>query len=68
MGVLFLIIGYAIWKLKWWAFPLGLVVQGMVIAVASIGIIRWLALGQQAPVVWDGPGIRSIQPDVGPLP
>ena len=53
MGVLFLIIGYAIWKLKWWAFPLGLVVQGMVIAVASIGIIRWLALGQQAPVVWD---------------
>ena len=53
MGVLFLIIAYAIWTLKWWAFPLGLVVQGMVIAVASIGIIRWLALGEQAPFVWD---------------
>jgi hypothetical protein len=25
----------------------------MVIAVASIGIIRWLTLGEQAPVVWD---------------
>jgi len=53
MGVLFLIIAYALWNLKWWAFPLGLVVQGMVIAVALEGIIRWLALGQQAPVVWD---------------
>jgi uncharacterized membrane protein len=53
MGILFLIIAYAIWTLKWWAFPLGLVVQGMVIAVASIGVIRWLALGEQAPVVWD---------------
>jgi len=53
MGVLFLIIAYAIWTLKWWAFPLGLVVQGMVIAVASIGVIRWLVLGQQAPIVWD---------------
>ena len=53
MGVLFLIIAYGIWALKWWAFPLALVVQGMVIAVALSGIIRWLALGQQAPVVWD---------------
>jgi hypothetical protein len=53
MGILFLIIAYAIWTLKWWAFPLGLVVQGMVIAVASIGVIRWLALGQQAPIIWD---------------
>jgi hypothetical protein len=53
MGVLFLIIAYGIWTLRWWAFPLGLVVQGMVIAVALSGIIRWLALGQQAPVVWD---------------
>jgi hypothetical protein len=53
MGVLFLIIAYGIWTLKWWAFPVGLVVQGMVIAVALSGIIRWLALGQQAPVVWD---------------
>ena len=53
MGILFLIIAYAIWNMKWWAFPLGLVVQGMVIAVAFEGIIRWLALGQQAPIVWD---------------
>jgi hypothetical protein len=53
MGVLFLVIAYGIWNLKWWAFPLGLVVQGMVIAVALEGIVRWLALGQQAPVVWD---------------
>jgi hypothetical protein len=53
MGVLFLIVAYGIWSLKWWAFPLGLVVQGMVIAVALEGVIRWLALGQQAPIVWD---------------
>jgi hypothetical protein len=53
MGVLFLIIAYGIWNLKWWAFPLGLVVQGMVIAVALEGIVRWLAMGLQAPVVWD---------------
>ena len=53
MGVLFLIIAYAIWTLKWWAFPLGLVVQGMVIAVASIGVIRWLALGRAGPIMWD---------------
>jgi len=53
MGVLFLIIAYGIWNLKWWAFPLALVVQGMVIAVALEGIFRWLALGQQAPIVWD---------------
>jgi hypothetical protein len=53
MGILFLIIAYAIWNIKWWAFPLGLVVQGMVIAVALEGIFRWLALGQQAPIVWD---------------
>ena len=53
MGVLFLIIAYGIWNLKWWAFPVGLVVQGMVIAIALEGILRWLALGQQAPVFWD---------------
>jgi len=53
MGVLFLIVAYGIWTLKWWAFPVGLVVQGMVIAVALEGIVRWLALGQQAPVAWD---------------
>ena len=70
MGVLFLIIAYAIWTLKWWAFPLGLVVQGMVIAVASIGIIRWLALGQQAPIVWDVLDLifAAIQPGVGLIP
>ena len=33
--------------------PLGLVVQGMVIALALMGVVRWLALGQQAPIVWD---------------
>ena len=53
MGVLFLIIAYGIWTLRWWAFPVGLVVQGMVIAVALSGMIRWLALGDQAPIVWD---------------
>jgi len=26
----------------------------MVIAVALEGIVRWLALGQQAPIIWDG--------------
>lgn len=53
MGILFLVIAYAIWNMKWWAFPLGLVVQGMVIVVALEGIYRWLALGGQAPIVWD---------------
>ncbi len=52
-GVLFLIVGYGIWTLRWWAFPIGLVVQGMVISLALAGIVRWLALGQQAPIVWD---------------
>lgn len=52
-GVLFLIVGYGIWTLRWWAFPVGLVVQGMVIALALIGVVRWLALGQQAPIIWD---------------
>jgi len=52
-GVLFLIVAYGIWTLRWWAFPLGLVVQGMVIALALEGIVRWLALGQQAPIIWD---------------
>lgn len=53
MAILFLIIGYGIWTLKWWAFPIGLVVQGMVITVALTGVFRWLALNQQAPIIWD---------------
>ena len=52
-GVLFLVVAYGIWTLRWWAFPAGLVLQGMVIAVALEGIARWLALGQQAPIIWD---------------
>jgi hypothetical protein len=52
-GILFLIVAYGIWTLQWWAFPVGLVVQGMVIALALEGIVRWLALGQQAPIIWD---------------
>jgi len=53
MGVLFMIIAYGIWNLRWWAYPLGLVVQGMVISLALVGITRWLAAGQQAPIIWD---------------
>jgi uncharacterized membrane protein len=53
MGVLFLILAYAAWTMQWWAFPLGLVIQGMVIAVALEGVFRWLLLGQPAPLVWD---------------
>ena len=53
MAILFLIIGYGIWTLEWWAFPIGLVVQGMVISIALVGVVRWLALGQQAPIIWD---------------
>jgi len=53
MGVLFLILAYSAWTMKWWAFPLGLVIQGMVIVVALEGVARWLLLGQTAPLVWD---------------
>ena len=52
-GILFLIVGYGIWTLRWWAFPVGLIVQGMVIALALMGIVRWLSLDQSAPIVWD---------------
>ena len=53
MGVLFLVLAYSAWTMKWWAFPLGLVIQGMVIVVALEGVARWLLLGQSAPLVWD---------------
>ena len=52
-GVLFLVVAYGIWAMRWWAFPVGLVVQGMVIALAFEGIARWLAMAQQAPIIWD---------------
>ncbi len=69
-GVLFLIVAYGIWTLRWWAFPVGLVVQGMVIALALEGIVRWLALGQQAPIIWDALDLvfAAIQPVVGFIP
>jgi hypothetical protein len=53
MGALFLVLAYSAWTMKWWAFPLGLVIQGMVIVVALEGVARWLMLGQSAPLVWD---------------
>jgi len=66
MGVLFLIIAYGIWNLKWWAFPLALVVQGMVIAVARghFPLAGAWSAGTHR-VGYARPRLRGIQPGVG---
>ncbi len=52
-GLLALSVAYGIWTVRWWALPFGFLLQGMVIAVAVEGIIRWAALGQSSPIAWD---------------
>jgi hypothetical protein len=52
-GLLALSVAYGIWTMRWWALPFGFLLQGMVIAVAVEGIIRWAVLGQPSPIAWD---------------
>jgi hypothetical protein len=58
-GVLAFILTYGIWKVRPWAFPFGLVLQGMIIGFTLAGLFRWLAINQ---LLQDQPVLPQLTP------